>query len=88
MKMRATMQGDVADVKVRMTHIMRPAYAKMPKQTNSFPHTSLTRLWPTLNGKTVLDAQWGVAIAKNPFIGFRSRVLNPAIKLPSVLLII
>jgi len=25
----------------------------------------------THNGKTVLDAQWGQAISRNPFLGFR-----------------
>jgi sulfur-oxidizing protein SoxZ len=25
----------------------------------------------TVAGKTVMDAQWGYAVAKNPFLGFR-----------------
>lgn len=71
MKMRATVQGDVTDVKVRMTHIMETGLRKDPKTEKFIPPHFIDQVVATLNGKTVLDAQWGVAVARNPFIGFR-----------------
>ncbi|MGB8078058.1 MAG: thiosulfate oxidation carrier complex protein SoxZ [Gallionella sp.] len=34
-----------------------------------------------MNGKTVMEAQWGVGIAKNPFIGFRVKGAKPGDKI-------
>lgn len=81
MKMRATMQGDVADVKVRMTHIMETGLRKDAKTDKFIPAHFIDQIVATLNGKTVLDAQWGVAIAKNPFIGFRIKGAKPGDKI-------
>lgn len=71
MKMRATLVGDVADVKVKMTHIMETGLRKDPKTDKFIPAHFIDQVVATLNGKTVLEAQWGVAISRNPFIGFR-----------------
>jgi sulfur-oxidizing protein SoxZ len=71
MKIRATMQGDVADVKALMNHIMETGLRKDSKTGQLIPAHFINQVTATLNGKTVLDAQWGAAVAKNPFLGFR-----------------
>lgn len=71
MKMRATLQGEIADVKVRMTHLMETGARKDPKTGKLIPPHFIDQVVATLNGKTVVDAQWGIAVARNPFIGFR-----------------
>ena len=71
MKMRATMQGDVADVKVLIQHPMDTGLIKDKKTGQLIPAHFINHFVATWNGKTVIDAQWGVAIAKNPFVGFR-----------------
>lgn len=71
MKMRATMQGNVADVKVLITHIMETGQRKDAKTGNLIPAHFINEVVATLNGKTVMEAQWGVGISKNPFIGFK-----------------
>jgi len=71
MKMRATMEGDVADVKVLIQHEMETGLRKDAKTEKLIPAHFINQVVATLNGKIVLDAQWGVGIAKNPFIGFR-----------------
>lgn len=71
MKMRATMQGDVADVKVLINHIMETGTQKDKKTGKLIPAHFINQVVATLNGKTVLEAQWGIAVSKNPFIGFR-----------------
>ncbi len=71
MKMRATMQGDVADVKVLINHDMETGLRKDPKTEKLIPAHFINEVVATWNGKTVLQAQWGYAISKNPFIGFK-----------------
>lgn len=71
MKMRATLQDDATDVKVLMTHIMETGLRKDSKTGKFIPAHFIDHVVATLNGKVVLDAQWGIAVAKNPFINFR-----------------
>jgi len=70
MKMRATLDGDAADVKVLIQHPMDTGLLK-DKNDKLIPAHFINQVVATLNGKTVIDAQWGTGIAKNPFIGFR-----------------
>ena len=71
MKMRATMDGDAADVKVLIKHPMDTGTMKDKKTDKLIPAFFINEVAATLNGKTVLEAQWGVGIAENPFLGFR-----------------
>jgi sulfur-oxidizing protein SoxZ len=71
MKIRATMQGDVADVKSLMNHIMETGLRKDAKTGKLIPSHFINHVVATLNGKTVLEAHWGAAISKNPFLGFK-----------------
>ena len=67
MKMRATMDGNVVDVKVLIQHPMETGLMKDKKTDKLIPAFFINQVVATLNGKTVLDAQWGVGIAQNPF---------------------
>jgi sulfur-oxidizing protein SoxZ len=71
MKMRAALQGDVADVKVLMSHPMEPGTRKDAKTDKLIPAHFINQVVATLNGKTIIEAQWGTAISKNPFFGFK-----------------
>ena len=71
MKMRTTLQGDTADVKVLMNHIMETGTRKDAKTGQLIPAHFINHVIATLNRKTVLEAQWGPAVSKNPFLGFR-----------------
>ena len=71
MKIRATMAGDTADIKCLMNHIMETGQRKDAKTGQVIPAHFIQSVVATLNGKTVLDAAWGIAISKNPFLGFR-----------------
>lgn len=71
MKMRATMQGDAVDVKVLIQHIMETGLRKDQKTGKMIPAHFINQVSATLNGKMVLDMQWGVGISRNPFVGFR-----------------
>lgn len=81
MKMRAQMDGDVADVKVLIKHPMDTGTMKDKKTDKLIPAHFINQVVATLNGKTVLDAQWGVGLAQNPFIGFRVKGGKPGDKI-------
>ena len=72
MKIRAVLQGDVADVKLLIPHPMETGQRKNEKG-ELVPMHFITRLTATHNGKTVFDAQLSQGISRNPFIGFRVR---------------
>jgi sulfur-oxidizing protein SoxZ len=81
MKMRATMDGDAADVKVLIQHPMDTGTMKDKKTDKLIPAHFINQVVATLNGKTVIDAQWGTGIAKNPFVGFRIKGAKPGDKI-------
>jgi len=70
-KIRATLQGDVADVKALMNHVMETGMRKDPASGQIVPAHFIKQVVATLNGKTVMDAQWGPSVSKNPVVGFK-----------------
>ena len=78
MQIRARMMGgDIADVKLLITHVMETGQRKDPKTKNIIPAHFINYVVATLNGKTVMEAQWGTGVAKNPFWGFRVKGAKP-----------
>ena len=70
MKIRATLQGDVADVRILMMHPMETGQRKTA-QGELVPAHFITNVVVTHNGRTVLDAEWTQAVSRNPFLGLR-----------------
>ena len=70
MRIRATLQGDVADVRILMRHPMETGLRK-DAQGQIVPVHFIQNVTVAHNGKPVLNAQWGPAIAKNPFLSFK-----------------
>jgi sulfur-oxidizing protein SoxZ len=70
MKIRATLQGDVADVRILMLHPMETGNRKDAKG-DIVPLHFIQNVVVTHNGKVVLDAQWSQAVSRNPFLGLR-----------------
>jgi sulfur-oxidizing protein SoxZ len=70
MKIRATLQGDVADVRILMLHPMETGQRRDAKG-EIVPLHFIQNVLITHNGKTVLDAQWSQAVSRNPFLGLR-----------------
>ena len=70
MKIRAAMVGDKVEVKVLMSHEMETGQRKDSKGA-TVPAWFIQNVTATHNGKTVLSAQWGTAISKNPFLSFK-----------------
>jgi len=70
MKIRATVVGDSTEVKVLMNHEMETGQRK-DSAGKTIPSWFIQNVSATHNGKTVLSAQWGPAVAKNPFLAFK-----------------
>ena len=69
MRIRAQMQGGNAVVRVLMSHEMESGQRKDAAGA-TIPAWHITEVVAALNGIPVLTAQWGTAIAKNPFTEF------------------
>ncbi len=71
MKIRATTTlGDSTEVKVLMSHEMETGQRK-DAQGQTIPAWFIQNVIVTWNGRTVLSAQWGTAVSKNPFLSFK-----------------
>ena len=71
MKIRASLAGDTAEVKCLMNHPMETGLHKDAKTGAMVPAHHITNVTAALNGKPVLDAQWGGGISKNPYLAFK-----------------
>lgn len=69
-KMRAQLKGDVTEVKVLMSHPMETG-RKKDDFDRLIPAHFVQLVTATLNGKTLLEAQWGTGISKNPYLTFQ-----------------
>jgi sulfur-oxidizing protein SoxZ len=69
MRIRAQMQGDKAIVRVLMSHEMETGQRK-DGAGKVIPAWHINEVSATHNGKPVLSAEWGPAVAKNPFLQF------------------
>ncbi len=70
MRIRATLTGDVVEVKVLMSHPMETGLRKDADGT-LVPTHYINTVKASCNGKEVLTADWGPAVSKNPFLAFR-----------------
>ena len=70
MKIRANQVGDSTEVKVLMNYEMETGQRK-DAQGKTVPAWFIQNVSATWNGKTVLAAQWGPAVSKNPFLAFK-----------------
>jgi sulfur-oxidizing protein SoxZ len=70
MRIRARMAGDVADVRVLMAHEMETGTRK-GSDGQLVPAWFIQEVTAQHNGKSVMTAQWGPAISKNPYLQFK-----------------
>ncbi len=69
MRIRAQVAGPAATVRVLMSHEMETGQRR-DAAGKVIPAWFIQEVTATHNGKTVLSAQWGPSIAKNPFMQF------------------
>ena len=69
MRIRAVAKGGSVIVKILMSHPMETGQRKGSDGKRIPPHF-IQHVSATWQGKTVLSAQWGTAVSKNPFLEF------------------
>ena len=69
MRIRAQVVGDKATVRVLINHEMETGLRK-DAAGKLIPAWYIQGVTAALNGKQVLEAQWGPSVSKNPFLQF------------------
>lgn len=69
MRIRAQAGGDKATVRVLMSHEMETGQRK-DSAGKPIPAWYIQDVIATVNGKAVLQADWGPSVSKNPFLQF------------------
>jgi len=70
-KIRASMTGDSAEVKCLINHPMETGLRKDAETGQLVPAHFIKHVVATVNGKTVLKAQWSGGISRTPYLAFR-----------------
>ncbi len=73
MKIRAQMKGDIADIRVLISHPMDTGLAKDAETGQVIPAHYIQHMNVSVNGKAVIDGQIGTSISRNPVFGFKVR---------------
>jgi sulfur-oxidizing protein SoxZ len=69
MRIRAQAQGDKTTVRVLMSHEMETGQRR-DSAGKLIPAWYIQEVVASLNGKKVLEADWGPSVSKNPFMQF------------------
>ena len=69
MKIRASNKDGVTEVKVLISHEMETGQRK-DAEGKTVPAWFIQEVTAAHNGKQVLQAEWGPAVSKNPFLQF------------------
>jgi sulfur-oxidizing protein SoxZ len=69
-KLKAKVEGDAVEVKALMTHPMETGQRKDKKTGELVPAHWIKEIIVTAGDKTVLTANWGVSVSKNPYLAF------------------
>jgi sulfur-oxidizing protein SoxZ len=70
-KVRAKVKGDEVTVKALMSHPMETGLRKDKKTGKVIPANFIQEVNAEHNGANVLNAYWGGAISKNPYLSFK-----------------
>ncbi|MEN8106657.1 MAG: thiosulfate oxidation carrier complex protein SoxZ [Pseudomonadota bacterium] len=70
-KMRAKASGGVTTIKALISHPMETGTRKDKKTGKKIPAHFIQEVVCAHGDKTVLTANWGAAISKNPYLSFR-----------------
>ncbi|HQR19328.1 MAG TPA: thiosulfate oxidation carrier complex protein SoxZ [Burkholderiaceae bacterium] len=70
MRIRATETPDGVDVRILMSHEMETGQRR-DSAGAIVPAWYIQTVVVSANGKTVLNAEWGPAVAKNPYLQFK-----------------
>ena len=70
-KIRAKVKDGITTVKALISHTMETGLRKDKKTGKKIPAHHITEVTAAHNGNTVMTANWGPAISKNPYLSFK-----------------
>jgi sulfur-oxidizing protein SoxZ len=70
-KMRARLKGEAVTCKALIKHPMETGLRKDAKTGEKIPAHYIQEVMVEHNGETVLDANWGGSVSKNPYLAFQ-----------------
>jgi sulfur-oxidizing protein SoxZ len=79
-KIRALLQGEIADIRILMQHPMETGQRK-DETGKAFPANYIQTFTVSLNGKPVIEGQLNTSVSKNPLFAFRGRGIKVGDKL-------
>ena len=80
-KIRATLQGDIADIRILLQHPMETGQRKDITTGKLVPLEFIQTFLVSANGKTLIEGQLNTAVSKNPVFAFKARGLKAGDKL-------
>jgi len=74
-KIRATLQGELTDIRILLQHPMETGLRKDPASGTLVPAHFIQTFTITANGKLLIDGQTNTAVSRNPVMAFKARGL-------------
>ena len=81
LEIRATLQGELTDIRVLMQHPMETGQRKDTASCKLVPSHFIQTFLVSANGKPLVDGQLNTSVSKNPVFAFRARGLKAGDKL-------
>ncbi len=75
-KIRATQQGDVTDIRILLQHPMETGQRKDAATGKTIPVHFIQTFAVSVNGKPLIDGQLNTSVSKNPLFAFKARGLK------------
>lgn len=75
-KIRATLQGEVTDIRIMMPHPMETGLRKDPASGKAIPAHFIQTFTVSANGKALIEGQLNTSVSKNPVFAFKARGLR------------
>ena len=75
-KIRATQQGDITEIRSLMQHPMETGQRKDPASGQTVPVHFIQTFIISVNGKPLIDGQLNTSVSKNPLFAFKARGLK------------
>lgn len=80
-KIRATQQGDVTEIRVLFQHPMETGQRKDPASGKSFPAHFIQTFVISANNKPLIEGQTNTSVSRNPVFAFKAKNLKVGEKL-------
>ncbi|MFC5300436.1 thiosulfate oxidation carrier complex protein SoxZ [Azospira restricta] len=80
-KIRATLQGEITDIRILLQHPMETGQRKDPATGKLVPAHFIQTFLVSANGKPLVEGQTNTAVSRNPMLAFKARGLKVGDKL-------